>query len=153
MPTRATSALQSGRTPGSQPNLQKDDTTMRFMMMVKAGKDYEEGKPPSPALMEAVGKHAETMKQAGVLLETGGLLPSRMGARIRVGKGKMMVTDGPFAETKEVIGGFAILEASSKEEAIELARQFMQIHVDVMGPGYESELEIRQMFDPGQACG
>ncbi len=76
-----------------------------------------------------------------------------MGARILVGKGKMTVTDGPFAETKELIGGYAVLQANSKEEAIELGRQFMQIHIDVMGPGYEGELEIRQMFEPGQACG
>jgi hypothetical protein len=133
--------------------LQKDETTMRFMMIVKADKDYEAGKPPSQAMMEAVGKHAETMMKAGVLLDSGGLLPSRMGARILVGKGKMTVTDGPFAETKELIGGYAVLQADSKEEAIELGRQFMQIHIDVLGPGYEGELEIRQMFDPGQACG
>jgi hypothetical protein len=126
---------------------------MRFMMIVKADKDYEAGKPPSQAMMEAVGKHAEKMMKAGVLLESGGLLPSRMGARIMVGKSKMTVTDGPFAETKELIGGFAILKADSKEEAIELGRQFMQIHIDVLGPGYEGELEIRQMFEPGQACG
>jgi hypothetical protein len=124
---------------------------MRFMMIVKADKDYEAGKPPSPELMQAVGKLGEELTKAGIMLDTGGLLPSRMGARIRTAKGKLAVTDGPFAETKEVIGGYAVMQVSSKEEAIELGKRFMQLHADVLGPGYEGELEIRQMFD-GPVC-
>ena len=92
------------------------------------------------------------MTKAGVLLQSGGLLPSSRGARVRVAGGKATVTDGPFAETKELIGGFAILEAPSREEAIRLGKQFMQVHADVLGPSYEGTLEIRPMFDPGQDC-
>jgi hypothetical protein len=121
---------------------------MRFMMMVKADPNYEAGRPPDPALLAAVGALSEEMTKAGVLIQSGGLLPSSTGARVRVSGGKMTVTDGPFAETKELIGGFAILEAASKEEAIRLGREFMQLHVDVLGQSYEGTLEVRPMFDP-----
>jgi hypothetical protein len=117
------------------------------MMIVKADKNYEAGAPPPPELMAAVGKLSEEMIQAGVLLETGGLLPTSKGALINVKKGKLTVTDGPFSEAKEVIGGYAILQCKSKEEAIERARRFMQLHADFLGPAYEGELEIRQMPD------
>jgi len=120
---------------------------MRFMMMVKANKDYEAGVPPSPELMAAIGKLTEEGIKSGRVLETGGLLPSARGARIRVGGGKLTVTDGPFPETKELIGGFAIIQANSKQEAIEQGSHFMQVHADVLGPSYEGELEVRQMYD------
>jgi hypothetical protein len=118
------------------------------MMMVKADSNYETGAPLDARLIAAIGKHSADMTRAGVLLETGGLLPSSRGARVRAAGGKLTVTDGPFIESKELIGGYAILQASSKEEAIELGKVFMKIHVDVLGPSYEGELEIRQMFDP-----
>jgi hypothetical protein len=121
---------------------------MRFMMMIKADKNYEAGMPPSPELMAAVGKHTEEMVKAGVVLETGGLYPSSKGARVRAAGGRLTVVDGPFTETKELIGGFAIVQAKSKAEAIELATQFMDLHVRVAGCSYEGECEIRQMFDP-----
>lgn len=121
---------------------------MRYMMIVKADPNYEAGRPPDPALMTAVGKLSQEMTERGVLLQSGGLLPSSKGARVRVSGGKMTVTDGPFAETKELIGGFAILEAASKEEAIRLGQEFMRLHVDVLGPSYEGTLEVRAMFDP-----
>jgi hypothetical protein len=126
---------------------------MRFMMMVKADKDYEAGLPPDPKLIEAVGKLAEDMKNKGVMIETGGLLPSSMGARIRAAAGKLSITDGPFAEVKELIGGYAVVEAKSKQEAVELAKNFMQVHVGILGASYEGECEIRQMFGPGASCG
>ena len=125
---------------------------MRFMMLVKADKNFEAGRPPDPALMAAIGKLSEAMSRAGVLLQVGGLLPSSQGARVQVGGGRTIVTDGPFAETKELVGGFAILEAGSKEEAIRLGREFMQVHADVLGPAYEGTLEIRPMFAPGSEC-
>jgi hypothetical protein len=131
---------------------------MKYMMMgindknSQIGKDYEAGKPPEPKLMEAIGKHAEKMAKAGILLGTGGLLPLSKGARVRAAGGKLTVTDGPFVESKEVIGGYGILEAGSKEEAIKLAKDFMQIHLDVIGASYEGVLEIREMFD-GADCG
>lgn len=126
------------------------------MMMVKADKNYETGAPPDPKLIAAIGALAEKMTKAGVLLETGGLLPSAMGARVRAGGGKLTVIDGPFTEAKELIGGYAILQAKSKAEAIELGKTFMQTHTDALGPSYEGELEIRQLFDPsdcGPGCG
>jgi len=125
---------------------------MKYMMIIKADRAYEAGASLNPDLAAAVGKHAEEMAKAGVLLETGGLLPSSQGARVRAAGGRLTVTDGPFIESKELIGGFGILRANSKEEAIELGKAFMQIHVDVLGHSYEGELEIRQMFDPGD-CG
>jgi hypothetical protein len=125
---------------------------MLFMMMVKADKNYEAGRPPSPELMAAIGKHTEEMIKAGVVKDTGGLFPSSAGARVSASGGKLTVTDGPFTEAKELIGGYAIVEAKSKEEAIRLAKQFMQIHCDVLGASYEGECEVRQMFDPAE-CG
>jgi hypothetical protein len=74
-------------------------------------------------------------------------MPSSTGARVRAAGGRLIVTDGPFVESKELIGGFATIEAGSKEEAIEMGKAFMKIHLDVLGPAYEGELEIRQMFD------
>jgi hypothetical protein len=122
------------------------------MMIVKANKDYEAGRPPSPELMAAIGKLTEEGMKSGVVLSNGGLLPSAKGARIRVGGGKLTVTDGPFAETKELVGGFAIIQANSRQEAIEEGSRFMQIHADVLGPSYEGELEVRQMYDSAD-CG
>ncbi len=125
---------------------------MRFMMMVKGDKDYEAGRPPDPKLIAALGKHTEEAVKAGVVIGIGGLQPSSMGARVQVAEGKVTVTDGPFAEAKELIGGYAIAQVKSKAEAIELAKNFMKIHVDVLGPSYEGECEVRQMFDEGE-CG
>jgi hypothetical protein len=130
---------------------------MKYLMMVKVdphtdeGRRYETGTRPDSRLLAAMGKHAEEMAKAGILLGTGGLLPSARGARVRAADGRLSVTDGPFVESKELIGGYAILEAPSRERAIELGRQFMQIHVDVLGPAYQGELEIRQMYD-GASC-
>lgn len=126
---------------------------MRFMMMVTGDSDYEAGRPPSPALMAAIGKVTEESTRSGALVETGGLLPSSRGARIRASRGRLKVTDGPFTEAKEIVGGYAILRAGSKEEAIELGRRFLQAHVDVLGPDYDGQLEIREMFDPDAAAG
>ena len=124
---------------------------MKFMMMVKADADYEAGKPPSPELEAAIGKISREMAEKGNLVDVGGLLPSSMGTRVRVGKGKLTVIDGPFTETKELIGGYAIMQVGSREEAIELGKRFMQIHADVLGPAYEGELEIRQLAEFDQA--
>ena len=120
---------------------------MRFMMIVKGDRNYEAGAAPPPELMAAVGKLSEEMIKAGVLLDMGGLLPTSKGALIKVKKGKLIVTDGPFSEAKEVIGGYAVLQCKSREEAIERGRRFMQLHSDVLGLSYEDELEIRQMPD------
>ncbi len=124
---------------------------MKFMMMVKADKDYEAGAPPDPKLMAAMAEYTEKMIKAGVVLQTGGLLPSSKGARVRVANGKLTVTDGPFTEAKELIGGYAIVKAASKDEAVRLGSEFMSLHSQVLGGKWEGEVEIRQLedFDPG----
>lgn len=124
---------------------------MRFMLMTSANKNSEAGVPPSPDLMAGIGKLTEEMTKTGVLIETGGLMPSSKGARLQLSGGKISLTDGPFAEAKELIGGYAIVEVKSKEEAIELGRRFLQIHADILGPSYETDSQIRQMFDPSNA--
>jgi hypothetical protein len=130
---------------------------MRFLAMIKADKNFEAGLPPDPRLMEAIGRHTEEMVKAGVVVSTAGLYPSARGAKVHARGGKVSVTDGPFTEAKELIGGFAILEAKSKEEAIARATQFMQLHVDVLGPAYEGECEVRELAgfsetDPVAGC-
>lgn len=119
---------------------------MRFMMIVKADANYEAGLPPDPALMEAVGKLSQEAFEKGIMVDTGGLAPTSKGARVRVSRGKVTVTDGPFAEAKEIVGGYAIMELPSRESAVEHGRRFMELHRDILGPDYEGELEIRQLF-------
>jgi len=126
---------------------------MRFMMLVKANKDSETGAPPNPELMAAIAKLADEAAARGVMVGAGGLLPSSQGVRIRAVGGKTSVIDGPFAETKELIGGYAIFDLKSREEAIESGRHFMQVHADILGSSYEGELEIRPMFDGTGNCG
>ena len=120
---------------------------MRFMTMIKGDEQSEAGVPPNPELMAAIEKYTEEMMNAGVVLEVGGLLPSSKGARITVAGGKLTVIDGPFAEAKELIGGYAIVQVSSKAEAVELAKRFMKLHSDVLGPSYQGECEVRQLHE------
>ena len=122
---------------------------MRYMVMVKANTDYEAGVPPSPALMEAIGKLAEKEARNGRLVQMGGLMPSSHGALVRARKGKIRVIDGPFAEAKELVGGYAIFEVRTKSDILEMAREFMQVHVDVLGPDFEGEVEVREITGGG----
>ncbi len=121
---------------------------MRFMLIAMGTKESEAGCAPTPELMAAIGKLSEDMTKAGTLLEMGGLAPTSKGARLQLSGGKVTVTDGPFTEAKEVIGGYAIVQVESKAEAIELSKRFLQIHADVMGPSYQARSEVRQFFDP-----
>jgi len=123
---------------------------MRFMAIVKPGKDYEAGKPPSPGLMAAMGKLSQENQKLGIFVMGGGLLPSAHGHKVHMTGGKITVTDGPFAETKEVIGGFAILNYAGHEQAIAGARQVMQIHAE--HGVTDLEIELRPMMEPGE-CG
>ena len=116
-------------------------------MLVKATKDSEAGAPPNPELMAAIAKLAEEATARGVMVTAGGLLPSSDGVRVRVSGGRTFITDGPFAETRELVGGFAIFNLESREEAVKMATDFMQLHADILGPTYEGELEVRPMFD------
>ena len=129
---------------------------MKFMLMMKASREFEAGEPPSPELMAAMGPYVEKMAQRGILVETGGLFPSVRGTRVSFANDTFTVTDGPFAETKELIGGYAIVEVASKDEAVRVTREFLQMHRDILGPGYAAESEIREMmgvtcFTPVQA--
>src|SRR6476646_9171399 len=110
---------------------------MRFLSIYKT---VERNTPPTPEEMAAMGKLIEEGMKSGWLLSTEGCLPSALGARVRRSEGKVSVTDGPFAETKEVVGGFAILKANSKQEAIELTKLFLS-HVG------QGECELRQLYD------
>src|SRR3954452_20923834 len=101
---------------------------MRFMAIVKPGKDYEAGKPPSPGLMAAMGKLNEESVRAGIFVTGGGLLPSSQGHKLRMSAAKLTVTNGPLAEAREVTGGFAILTSASRAEAIAGARRVLEIH-------------------------
>lgn len=117
------------------------------MLIAKATRDSESGAPPQPELMAAIGRFGEEMGKRGVLVDQGGLFPSSMGTRVRASGGELTVTDGPFAETKEVIAGYAIVQVASKAEAVDISKQFLKLHMDVIGPSYEAESEVRQMFE------
>jgi hypothetical protein len=118
---------------------------MRFMMLVKSA---ETSAPPPQALMDAIGKLGQEAAGKGVMVEMGGLLPTAMGARFRLAGGRLTVTDGPFTEAKEVIGGYAVYAVKSKEEAVEWTRRFMALHQEHW-KGWEGEVEVRQLYDPG----
>src|ERR1700712_843185 len=117
------------------------EMTMRFMVIVKASKDTEAGVMPSTELLTAMGKFNEELVNAGVMLAGEGLHPTSKGARIQFSGGKTTVVDGPFAESKELIAGFWLIQVKSKEEAIEWIKR-------VPNPdNAESEIEIRQVFE------
>ena len=117
---------------------------MKYLAFIRSSEAYRESPPPS-ALMEAMGEFVERSRTDGTLVDTGGLLPSKDGVRVRLANG-ITVTDGPFAESKEVIGGWAILEVDSKAEATRIATEFMELHRKHW-PGFEGESEVRRMFD------
>ena len=118
---------------------------MRFLSIYKTA---ETGQLPTPERMAEMGKLVEEGFKSGALLATEGCLPSANGARVRILNGKMTVTDGPFTEAKELIAGFAIVQARSKDEAIEITKDFLK----VVGDG---ECELRQIFEPSdqERCG
>ncbi|HTB92537.1 MAG TPA: YciI family protein [Candidatus Sulfotelmatobacter sp.] len=113
------------------------------MMIVKASKDSEAGKLPSDEMIAAMGKYNEELMKAGVLVELGGLQSSAKGARVRFSSSNTTVIDGPFAETRELIAGYWVINVKSREEAIAWARRVPPPH----GPDQECELEIRQFFE------
>jgi hypothetical protein len=114
---------------------------MKFLSIYKTA---ERSTPPSPEEMATMGRLIEEGFSKGWLLGTEGCLPSALGARVRRSDGKISVTDGPFTEAKELVGGFALLKADSKEEAIELTRQFLKVAGD-------GECELRQLYEQGSA--
>ena len=114
---------------------------MKFMTIVKGPETA--GTPPQ-ALFDAIDKLMQNQMKSGIFVSAGGLRPTSQGARVRIKGDKLKVTDGPFTEAKEVIGGFAILNAGSLTQAIEMGKEFMDLHVKHW-PGWEGELEVREM--------
>ena len=111
---------------------------MRYLCIYKPAK--AEGAPPTQEEMDKMGKYIEQSFKEGTLLATEGCLPSSLGARVRKANGEFKVTDGPFTEAKEIVGGFAIINANSKEDAIRITKDFLNIAGD-------GETEIRQLYE------
>jgi len=119
-----------------------EPTTMRFLSLIRVNENT--GQVPSEQLMTDMGKLLEEMTKSGALVDTAGLRPTKEGSRLRLRGGKISVTDGPFTETKEVIGGYAIFKADTLAEANELTRRFLEIH----GTEWDVECEVRQLEEP-----
>lgn len=115
---------------------------MRFISMVRINENTSQ--QPSERLMTEMGRLIDEMTKAGVLLDTAGLRPTSEGVRVTLSGGRTSVVDGPFTEAKEVIGGYAILEAGSMDEAIELTRRFLLVH----GDEWDLDCEVRQLEEP-----
>jgi hypothetical protein len=114
---------------------------VRFMILVRASKDSEAGVMPTEAMLGTMADYHEQLARAGVLLDANGLQPSAKGWRIRYARGTRTVVDGPFAETKELIAGYTIIQVKSREEALEWAKRFPNPHNE------DGEIEIRPMFE------
>lgn len=120
---------------------------MKYLALIRHAEVYLEVEPP-PELMEALARFGEKATREGSLLDTGGLLPSKEGFRVRLAKGTVTVSDGPITEAREVVGGWAILEVDSKAQAVSITQEFMDLHC-VHWPEFEGEAEVRPMLEPG----
>jgi hypothetical protein len=118
---------------------------MRYMMFIKHTEDYQNKKAP-PALYEAMGEFVGGAMKSGAMIDGAGLKPTAHGTRIQLRRGKIGVIDGPFTESKEIIGGYALFELKSKEEALDIARKFMELH-RTHWPEFDGECELRPLED------
>jgi hypothetical protein len=120
---------------------------MKFLMLIKIANDpdYEAGKPPPPELEAAMGEIMGDWSKTGAFVSAAGLRPTSKGARIRLGRGKVKVSDGPFTESKEVIGGFFVLEVENKATAVDMTRRFVEVHRQVLGDDFQLECELREL--------
>ena len=116
---------------------------MRFMIIVRATKDTEAGVMPEEELIAAMAAYHEELQKAGVLLDASGLKPSASGARVKFSGGKRTVVDGPFAEAKELIAGYTLIQVKSRADAIEWAKRFP----NPSGEGKDGEIELRQLYE------
>ena len=116
---------------------------MKFLMLIKHSEHFRQEDVPQ-ALMDAMGKFVGAELEKGRLKETAGLKGTAEGVRVRSRGGKLHVTDGPFTEAKEIIGGYAMVEVGSRAEAVELARQFMELH-RIHWPAFDGECEVRPL--------
>jgi len=120
---------------------------MKYLTFIRCSETYRQSPPPA-ALNEAMGAFVEKAFKSGSLVDTGGLLPSKDGLRVRLTNGKIIVTDGPFTETKEVIGGWAVLQGT-RDEVVRIATEFMELHRKHW-PEFEGESELRPMYGPDE---
>ena len=118
---------------------------MKFLMLIKHSESYRNEAIPQ-ALMDAMGEFVSEGFKSGVVKDTAGLKPTAEGFRVRSSGNRLTVTDGPFTETKEVVGGYALVEVGSREEAMKLAREFMELH-RLHWPAFEGECEVRPLED------
>jgi hypothetical protein len=118
---------------------------MKFLMLIKHSESYRNQKIPK-ALNDAMGGFVGEGFKSGILKDTAGLKPTSEGFRVRSSGNRLKVTDGPFTEAKEIIGGYAMVEVASREEAMKVARDFMELH-RVHWPEFEGECEVRQLED------
>lgn len=125
---------------------QDGDDIVQFLSMIRINENGT--RRPDEQLMRAMGQLIDEMTAEGTLLDTAGLRPTVEGKRVRLRSGRISVFDGPFTETREVIGGYAILEAPTMERAVELTRRFLAVH----GEGWELECEVRQMERGTDGC-
>ena len=116
---------------------------MRYMMFIKHTEDYQPAEVPA-SLYEAMGKFIEDATKSGNFVEGAGLQRTSAGTRVRLQKGKITVIDGPFTESKEIVGGYAIIDAKSRDEALGIARRFMELHLKHW-PAFEGECEMRPL--------
>jgi hypothetical protein len=121
---------------------------MRYMMFIKHTESYDRADVPA-SLYEEMGKFIEETTKNGNFVTAAGLQPSSAGARVGLRGGKITVTDGPFAESREIVGGYAIMDAKSREEALALARRFMELH-QKHWPAFEGECEVRPLEEEEQ---
>jgi hypothetical protein len=128
-----------------EPEPLEKEPRMKFLMLIKHAESYRNQEIPK-GLMDAMGEFVTDNLKSGVLLDTAGLKPTASGARVRLEAGKISVTDGPFTETKEVIGGYAMVQAKSPAAAIDVARQFTDLHRSHW-PGFVGECEVRPLED------
>jgi hypothetical protein len=119
---------------------------MRYIFIVSGSESLAESGPPPAALVEAVGALVEEGVKEGKIVSFGGLKPTSTGARMRIANGKIVTTDGPFTESKEVIGGFSIYNFASKKEALEELRRFMELH-HAHWPTWQGQVELREMYE------
>jgi hypothetical protein len=121
---------------------------MKYLSFIRSSESNRNVALP-PALMQAMGEFVQQCFRDGTLVDTGGLLPSKDGFRVRIADGKLTVTDGPFSESKEIIGGWAVLKTDTREQALTIAREFMELHLKHW-PGFEGESEVRPIeeFQP-----
>ena len=124
---------------------------MRYMMFIKHTEDYRQAEVPA-SLYEEMGRFIEETTKSGNFVSGAGLQPSSAGTRVRLKNGKITVMDGPFAESKELVGGYAIIDAKTRDEALALARRFMELHLKHW-PTFEGECEMRPFEEEAQPAG